>query len=57
MGNVDKIKRVIDTLSGLTPRVDQVATLSQPIAVCVNELVDVWKDLKERESAAQPDEH
>lgn len=53
----DKLKRVIDTLSSLTPRVDQVATLSQPIAVCVNELVDVWKELRERESTAQPDEH
>lgn len=57
MENVDKLKRVIDTLSSLTPRVDQVATLSQPIAVCVNELVDVWKELRERESTAQPDEH
>ena len=47
---IQKIQRVMNILSGLTPRVDQVATIAQPIAFCVNELCDIRDDLKQQES-------
>lgn len=39
--NAQKIQKVMNILAGLTPRVDQVSTLAQPIAYCVNLLADV----------------
>lgn len=39
--NAQKIQTAMNILAGLTPRVDQVATLAQPIAYCVNLLADV----------------
>ena len=39
--NVQKIQQAMNILAGLTPRVDQVTTLAQPIAYCVNLLADV----------------
>lgn len=39
--NAQKIQTAMNILAGLTPRVDQVTTLAQPIAYCVNLLADV----------------
>lgn len=39
--NAQKIQTAMNILAGLTPRVDQVATLAQPIAYVVNLLADV----------------
>lgn len=39
--NAKKIQTAMNILAGLTPRVDQVATLAQPIAYVVNLLADV----------------
>lgn len=36
-----KIQTAMNILAGLTPRVDQVTTLAQPIAYVVNLLADV----------------
>lgn len=44
--NAQKIQTVMNILAGLTPRVDQVSTLAQPIAYCVNLLADVRDALK-----------
>lgn len=44
--NAQKIQKVMNILAGLTPRVDQVSTLAQPIAYCVNLLADVRDALK-----------
>ena len=44
--NVQKIQTAMNILAGLTPRVDQVSTLAQPIAYCVNLLADVRDALK-----------
>ena len=44
--NVQKIQTAMNILSGLTPRVDQVATLAQPIAYVVNLLADVRDELQ-----------
>lgn len=43
--NVQKIQTAMNILAGLTPRVDQVSTLAQPIAYCVNLLADVRDNL------------
>ncbi len=42
---IRKIQTAMNILSGLTPRVDQVATIAQPIAYCVNLLADVRDSL------------
>ena len=39
--NAQKIQTAMNILAGLTPRVDQVSTLAQPIAYVVNLLADV----------------
>jgi hypothetical protein len=58
MTNADKIQRVMNILSSLTPRVDQVSTIAQPIALCVNELCDVRDDLKKQQAAStETDKH
>lgn len=44
--NVQKIQQAMNILAGLTPRVDQVATLTQPIAYVVNLLADVRDSLQ-----------
>lgn len=44
--NAQKIQQAMNILAGLTPRVDQVSTLAQPIAYCVNLLADVRDALK-----------
>ncbi len=54
MTNTEKIQRVMNILSSLTPRVDQVATIAQPIAFCVNELCDIRDELKQQEDHEQP---
>ena len=55
--NAQKIQTAMNILAGLTPRVDQVATLAQPIAYVVNLLADVRDALnKPAETAAAPNE-
>lgn len=55
--NAQKIQKVMNILAGLTPRVDQVSTLAQPIAYCVNLLADVRDNLKApAETAEAPKE-
>ena len=44
--NAEKIQKCMNILAGLCPRVDQVATISQPIACVVNLLADVRDSLK-----------
>jgi len=39
--SIQKIQQAMNILAGLTPRVDQVATIAQPIAYVVNLLADV----------------
>lgn len=51
--NAKKVQTVMNILAGLTPRVDQVSTLAQPIAYCVNLLADVRDKLKEPAEAAE----
>ena len=41
-----KIQTAMNILAGLTPRVDQVTTLAQPIAYVVNLLADVRDNLQ-----------
>lgn len=48
-----KIQAVMNILAGLTPRVDQVTTLAQPIAYCVNMLADVRNKLNEKTEAEE----
>ena len=58
MANVDRIQRVMNILSSPTPRVDQVSTIAQPIALCVNELCDVRDDLKKQQAiSTETDKH
>ena len=45
--NAQKIQQAMNILAGLCPRVDQVATIAQPIAYVVNLLADVRDSLKE----------
>lgn len=53
--NAKKIQTAMNILAGLTPRVDQVATLAQPIAYVVNLLADVRDALsKPAETEAAP---
>ena len=52
--NVQKIQTAMNILSGLTPRVDQVSTLSQPIAYVVNLLADVRDELQ-RPASDEPE--
>lgn len=53
--NAQKIQTAMNILAGLTPRVDQVATLAQPIAYVVNLLADVRDALsKPPETEAAP---
>lgn len=55
--NTQKIQTAMNILAGLTPRVDQVATLAQPIAYVVNLLADVRDALsKPAETEAAPNE-
>lgn len=55
--NAQKIQQAMNILAGLTPRVDQVATLAQPIAYVVNLLADVRDALnKPAETAEAPKE-
>lgn len=55
--NAQKIQTAMNILAGLTPRVDQVATLAQPIAYVVNLLADVRDALsKPAETEAAPNE-
>lgn len=55
--NAQKIQTAMNILAGLTPRVDQVATLAQPIAYVVNLLADVRDALnKPAETEAAPKE-
>lgn len=55
--NVQKIQTAMNILAGLTPRVDQVSTLAQPIAYCVNLLADVRDKLNTpAETAEAPKE-
>lgn len=57
MTSTEKIQRVMNILAGLTPRVDQVTTLAQPIAYCVNLLADVRDKLNApAETAEAPQE-
>ena len=49
--SAQKIQQVINILAGLTPRVDQVATISTPIAHCINMLVDVRESLNNQEES------
>lgn len=51
--NAQKVQTVMNILAGLTPRVDQVSTLAQPIAYCVNLLADVRDALKEAATAEE----
>ena len=53
--NAQKIQTAMNILAGLTTRVDQVATLAQPIAYVVNLLADVRDALsKPAETEAAP---
>ena len=55
--NAQKIQQAMNILAGLTPRVDQVSTLAQPIAYCVNLLADVRDKLNApAETAEAPKE-
>ena len=45
--NAKQSQKVMNILAGLTPRVDQVATIAQPIAICINTLADVRDKLNE----------
>lgn len=55
MTNAEKIQRVMNILAGLTPRVDQVTTIAQPIAWCVNELASVRDELKQQSEPTEPE--
>ena len=55
--NAQKIQTVMNILAGLTPRVDQVSTLAQPIAYCVNLLADVRDKLKEPAETAEAEKN
>lgn len=50
-----KIQTAMNILAGLTPRVDQVTTLAQPIAYVVNLLADVRDELQK--SVSDEPEH
>ena len=55
--NIQKIQQAMNILAGLTPRVDQVATIAQPIAYVVNLLADVRDDMqKHAEKPEEPNE-
>lgn len=54
--NVQKIQQAMNILAGLTPRVDQVATLTQPIAYVVNLLADVRDSLQKPAETEEPKE-
>ena len=55
--NAQKIQTAMNILAGLTPRVDQVTTLAQPIAYVVNLLADVRDALsKPAETETAPNE-
>ena len=55
--NIQKIQKVINIISHLCPEVSQYATLSLPLAHCVNELCDVRDALqKSAEPAAESKE-
>ena len=46
--NAERIQKCMNILAGLCPRVDQVATITQPIAAVVNLLADVRDKLNEK---------
>ena len=46
MDYIKEIQLVMNVLAGLCPRVDQYATLTQPIAFCVNKLADIRDDMQ-----------
>lgn len=54
--NTQKIQQAMNILAGLTPRVDQVATLAQPIAYVVNLLADVRDSLQKPAETEEPKE-
>lgn len=51
--NIQKIQKVINIISHLCPEVSQYATLSLPLAHCVNELCDVRDALQKPPEAAE----
>lgn len=53
--NAQKIQQAMNILAGLTPRVDQVATIAQPIAYVVNMLADV-RDSLQKPASDEPKE-
>ena len=55
MDYVKDIQLVMNVLAGLCPRVDQYATLTQPIAFCVNKLADVRDELNKSETEENAD--
>lgn len=55
MDFVKEIQLVMNILAGLCPRVDQYATLIQPIAFCVNKLADV-RDNLQKQVSDEPEE-
>ena len=56
MDYVKDIQLVMNVLAGLCPRVDQYATLTQPIAFCVNKLADVRDSLNKPTENAKAEE-
>ena len=57
MDYIKEIQLVMNVLAGLCPRVDQFATLTQPIAFCVNKLADVRDDMQKHvEKPEEPKE-
>ena len=57
MDYIKEIQMVMNVLASLCPRVDQYATLTQPIALCVNKLADVRDDMqKQAEKPEEPKE-
>ena len=54
--NAQKIQQAMNILAGLTPRVDQVSTLTQPIAYVVNLLADVRDELQKSAEIEEPKE-
>lgn len=50
-----KIQTAMNILAGLCPRVDQVATITQPIAAVVNLLADVRDELSKQETEENAD--
>lgn len=56
MDYVKEIQSVMNILAGICPRVDQINTISQPIAYCVNKLADVRDSLQKPDEIEEPKE-